>query len=47
METLGGDMFGYWSTARLKIQMTPDIINTIDITIAVTGLLINVFAIIF
>jgi hypothetical protein len=46
-ETLGGDIFGYWSTARLKRQIVPEIINTIDITIAVTGLFMNVFAIIF
>src|SRR5579871_3558694 len=45
-ETLGGEIFGYWSTARLKMQIVPEIINTSEITIAVTGLFINVFAII-
>src|SRR5471030_740627 len=45
-ETLGGEILGYWSTARLKRQIKPEIQSTTDITIAVTGLLINVFAII-
>src|ERR1700761_7195809 len=44
-ETLGGDISGYWSTARLSRHISPAITNTSDITIAVTGLLINVFAI--
>src|ERR1700735_212698 len=44
-ETLGGDISGYWSTARLSRQISPAITNTSDITIAVTGLLIKVFAI--
>jgi hypothetical protein len=44
--TLGGEIFGYWSTARLNMQMIPDMLNTTDITIAVTGRLMNVLAII-
>src|ERR1039458_3142640 len=46
IETAGGVIFGYWSTARLKIHIIPEIIITTEITIAVTGLLINVLAII-
>src|ERR1700743_835756 len=41
IDTEGGEIFGYWSTARLKMQITPEMIRTRDITIAVTGLFIN------
>jgi hypothetical protein len=43
--TIGGVISGYWSIGRLKMQIVPVSTNTMDITIAVTGLLINVFAI--
>jgi hypothetical protein len=46
MVTTGGDMSGYWAIGRLSIEIRPTNTNTIDITIAVTGLLMNVFAII-
>src|SRR5450756_1202284 len=46
METEGGEILGYWSTARLKMQIVPEIIRTMDITIAFTGRFINVLAII-
>jgi hypothetical protein len=44
---MGGVISGYWSIGRLSIETVPVMTNTIDITIAVTGLLINVLAIIF
>src|SRR5258708_15390887 len=46
MDTEGGEIFGYWSTARLKMHIAPEMTSTIDITIAVTGLFMNVLAII-
>src|SRR6266568_4572577 len=46
METAGGEIFGYWSTARLKMQIVPEMISTTAITMAVTGLFMNVLAII-
>src|ERR1700742_2322346 len=44
--TTGGVISGYWSTGKLRMQIVPVIANTIDITMAVTGLLIKVLAII-
>jgi len=44
--TNGGVIFGYWSTGKLVMQIVPASTNTTDITMAVTGLLINVLAII-
>src|ERR1700754_1849485 len=46
MDTEGGEIFGYWSTARFRMHTAPDITSTIEITIAVTGLFMNVLAII-
>src|SRR5580704_13788044 len=45
-DTAGGEILGYWSTARLLMHRTPEIIITMEITIAVTGLLMKVLAII-
>jgi hypothetical protein len=45
--TCGGVISGYWLTGRFVIAMVPINTITIEITIAVTGLLINVSAIIF
>src|SRR3982751_7111856 len=46
METVGGDMSGYWATGRLTSEISPTSTITTDITIAVTGLFIKVSAII-
>src|SRR5579872_7475840 len=46
IDTEGGEIFGYWSTARLKMQIVPEMISTTAMTIAVTGLFMNVLAII-
>ena len=46
MVTTGGEISGYWAMGRLLNEIRPTNIKTIDITIAVTGLLMNVFAII-
>src|SRR5450755_2957023 len=43
--TEGGVIFGYWSIARLSIQIIPEMIRTREITIAVTGLFMKVLAI--
>src|SRR5450755_4369080 len=43
--TEGGVILGYWSIARLSIQIMPEMIRTSEITIAVTGLFIKVLAI--
>src|SRR5450432_171503 len=43
---MGGVISGYWSMGKLSIHTAPVITNTMDITIAVTGLLIKVLAII-
>src|SRR6201992_142803 len=45
--TTGGVISGYWSIGSTNMLTIPVITNTIDITIAVTGLFIKVFAIIF
>jgi len=45
MVTTGGVMSGYCAIGRLLSEIKPTNTNTIDITIAVTGLLMNVFAI--
>src|SRR6202012_3729071 len=44
--TSGGVISGYWSMGRMTIQIVPVSTSTMDITIAVTGLFINVLAII-
>src|ERR1700735_4452741 len=44
--TTGGVISGYWSIGRVRTQMAPAITSTMETTIAVTGRLINVFAII-
>src|ERR1700712_5679005 len=44
--TTGGVISGYWSIGNSKIHTVPVITNTIEITIAVTGLFIKVLAII-
>src|ERR1700761_510732 len=44
--TTGGVMSGYWSIGKLRMLIAPVIASTIDITMAVTGLLIKVLAII-
>src|SRR6202012_488886 len=44
--TIGGVISGYWSIGKSRIHTVPVITSTIDITIAVTGRLINVLAII-
>src|ERR1700730_15786141 len=46
MVTVGGEISGYWLTGKLKSANRPANTMTIDITMAVTGLLINVSAII-
>jgi hypothetical protein len=46
MDTTGGVISGYWAIGRLIIDINPTATITIDITIAVTGLLINTSAII-
>src|SRR5476651_1166141 len=45
--TTGGVISGYWSIGKTSILTIPVITNTIDITIAVTGLFIKVLAIIY
>src|SRR5262245_4363040 len=44
--TVGGEISGYWATGRLIKEIIPTSTMTMDITIAVTGLLIKVSAII-
>src|SRR6266700_3098445 len=44
--TTGGVILGYWATVRLLIASNPTIIITMEITMAVTGLLMKVLAII-
>ena len=44
--TVGGVMSGYWLTGSLKIERSPTRTMTMERTIAVTGLWINVLAII-
>src|SRR6201996_5001658 len=44
--TIGGVISGYWSMGRTAIEIAPVSTSTMDITIAVTGLLIKVLAII-
>src|ERR1700761_3848339 len=44
--TTGGVISGYWSIGKTNMLTTPVITNTMDITIAVTGLFIKVLAII-
>src|SRR6478735_12797942 len=44
--TVGGVISGYWLMGRFMIDNTPNNTITIEITIAVTGRLINKFAII-
>jgi hypothetical protein len=46
METVGGEISGYWATGRFINEIIPTSTITIDITIAVTGLFIKVSAII-
>jgi hypothetical protein len=43
---VGGDISGYWATGSFVIEIRPTNTNTIEITIAVTGLFIKVSAII-
>jgi hypothetical protein len=43
--TVGGVISGYWATGRVAIAITPTNTMTIEITIAVTGRLIKVSAI--
>src|ERR1700743_3398006 len=44
--TMGGVISGYWSIGRMVMQIVPVSTSTTEITIAVTGLFINVLAII-
>src|ERR1700761_9674143 len=44
--TTGGVMSGYWSMGRTAIQIVPVRTSTMEMTMAVTGLFIKVFAII-
>jgi hypothetical protein len=46
IETVGGVMSGYWDIGNVLIARSPTKTITIDITIAVTGLLIKTSAII-
>src|ERR1700760_5107462 len=43
--TIGGVISGYWSMGRTAIQIEPVSTNTMEMTIAVTGLFMKVFAI--
>ena len=46
METVGGVISGYWATGKFVMAIMPTSTITTDITMAVTGLLIKVSAII-
>jgi hypothetical protein len=45
IETVGGDISGYWATGRLVREISPTNTSTTEMTIAVTGLFIKVSAI--